>query len=538
MTEKLSGRFAWLIVVGVVSGWLFISLDGNHYWHDVRFAYAASEFSLTEVFEGLYNPHQAWTHSNEVSSSGFYISKMFHIILLNSLFTVVNPDAGGFDIAIVFSVLLMVLAIGLIYFFYSRLFRSKELALIAAVCIMLAPVVPYMTGKFFSENTSLLFVIISLILFEKGSRYEKNKSILLVIGSGLFLAIAALTRIDSLFGPIGFMIAMFMFPLDGIKRSVLARTMLIVAITFIFTYFSALFVAGVNALNLVDYFLVFVNAGQKSVLMSLMGIATFAGSVYLLSLSGLFNKQVQLVRFLVSWCVLSLLPALLITWHYMVEPRYLIQGLIPLCALAALGVMTLRKQCSEKGINSTVIGLVFVTLTLVINFISVRLMPYELDRPEMMAAVSSIKNKNPEAAILVPWSYTDYNYLRLVLPESNIYNVNSPVNFSIDNAIETQWQSRFKQWYGDRYIINKGRVEELLKHGEVYYLGWRVYPPVQNVIDFANIIDLTPLSEALNDMQMTDHRQESWIWASPDYKLELSGRSGQYEYYRVSFNDL
>ena len=230
----------WLIVIILILGELFVALDGNHYWHDIRFAYATTEFSLAEVFAGVFNPHQAWTVSNEVSASGFYASKMLHMALLSALFTAVDPDAGGFNLAVVLSVLTMVCTVVLAYFLYIQLLRSRKIALFAIVCVLLAPIVPYLTGKFLSENSSLLFVVASLVLMMSANKAVARKSVLLAISSGLLLAMAGLARLDSLFGPIGFFVALVIVPLDSYNRSALYRNILIALATFIVVYLSIL----------------------------------------------------------------------------------------------------------------------------------------------------------------------------------------------------------------------------------------------------------------------------------------------------------
>ena len=525
----------WLIAIILILGELWIALDGNHYWHDIRFAYAASEFSLAEVFAGAFNPHQAWTVSNEVSASGFYASKMLHIALLSALFTAADPDVGGFNLAIVLSVLTMIGTVVLAYFLYVQLLRSKKIALFAIVCVLLAPIVPYLTGKLLSENTSLLFVAASLVLMMSANNAVARKGVLLAISSGLFLAMAGLARLDSLFGPIGFFAALVIMPLDSCNRSALYRNILIALATFIVVYLSILKTAGFGIEILHDYFLAFVNAGQKSVLMSLIGIVTFGGAVYLLAFAGLFSKHTQIVRFLIIWLTITALPALFITWNYMVEPRYLIQSLLPLCALGAFGIDNIKTNLSAKGKNIIVLSFTFVMLTMGLNYLFVRLMPYELDRPAMLGAVSAIKEVDPDASILVPWSYTDYNFLRLVSPDTKIFNVNSSLNLSLDKSVETEWNTRFQRWYGEQYIVEQTKVDELLRKGPVFYLGWRVYPPVQNIRDFAVIIGWQRLISILDSLQMKDHRKESWLWDSPGFNMQYTGRSGQYEYYRVDY---
>lgn len=523
----------WVIGALLVLGGLFVALDGHHYWHDIRFSYAATEFSLAEIFAGVFNPHQAWTVSNEVSASGFYASKILHIVLLSALFTAVGPDTGGFNLAIVLSVITMACTVVLAYFLYAQLLRSKKIALFAIACVLLVPVVPYLTGKFLSENSSLLFVVASLVFMMSANNDVARKSVLLAISSGLFLALAGLARLDSLFGPIGFILALVIVPLDGCNRSALYKNILIALVTFVVAYLSILKIAGPGIEVLYDYFLAFVHAGQKSVLMSLIGIATFGGAVYLLAFAGLFSKQTKAVRFFTIWLTITALPALLITWNYMVEPRYLIQSLLPLCGLGALGIDYIRNKLSAKGKDIIVLSFAFVMMAVGLNYLLVRLMPYELDRPALLGAVAAIKEIDRNASILIPWSYTDYNFLRLVAPDTKVFNVNSLVDSSLDKDVETEWKGRFQLWYGEQYISEQHKVDVLLNKGPVYYLGWRVYPPVQNIRDFAATIGWQRLVVMLDNLQLKDHRKESWLWYSPQLNMQYAGRSGQYEYYLV-----
>lgn len=521
----------WIVTVFFILIELLIALDGYHYWHDVRFAYAATEFPLRDVFVGAFNPHQAWTISNEVSTSGFYVSKMLHVALLAALFGSIDPSVGGFDVAVVLSVLMMLATIVGVYFFYTLLLRSKKLVLFAVACVLLAPVIPYLTGKLLSENTSLFFVVLSLVFTMLAANASGGKSIFYSIISGLLLTFAGLARLDSLFGPIGFYAALIILPMHDIRRKDLVRIILITLSVFATVYLSVLKMSGIDFSILYDYFVVFVNAGQKSVLMSLMGIVTFAGSIYLLAIAAVTSKRSRTVGFLSIWLLITALPALLITWNYMVEPRYLVQSLLPLCLLSAIGIENILSYFSGKGKN--VISLIFVMVTLCINFMFVRLMPYELDRPALKAAIADINAIDPDASILIPWSYTDYNFLRLVMPEKHIYNVNSPVDVSIDGAVETYWQSRFHGWYGDKYIVDQTGIDKLLDTGPVYYLGWRAYPPVQTVMSFAYSINWPDLERALDGLNMMDHRKQSWVWEASQYNLQYVDQSGQYEYYRL-----
>ena len=70
-----------IILVLVILGTLWVSFDGLHYWHDIRFMYATSQFSMQDILSGQFNPHQAWGPINEKSAAGFYSSKVLHICI-------------------------------------------------------------------------------------------------------------------------------------------------------------------------------------------------------------------------------------------------------------------------------------------------------------------------------------------------------------------------------------------------------------------------------------------------------------------------
>ena len=122
-----------------------------------------------------------------------------------------------------------------------------------------------------------------------------------------------------------------------------------------------------------------------------------------------------------------------------------------------------------------------------------------------------------------------------MLNDNHIFNVNSPTDNGLDTDIELFWKQRFNLWYGEQYISDPDQLDKLLKSGPIYYLGWEIYPPVQMVYDFADSHGIKKLTTIIESLQLQDHRRESWVWNFSDYEMQLTGRSGQYEYYLVEF---
>jgi hypothetical protein len=121
-------------------------------------------------------------------------------------------------------------------------------------------------------------------------------------------------------------------------------------------------------------------------------------------------------------------------------------------------------------------------------------------------------------------------------PDARIFNVNSDVSSPFNKQITKEWEARFRSWYGDQYISEWHQLDELLTSGPVYYLAWRMYPPVQSILDISRTIGWTYLADILENLQLRDHRKESWVWGLNGLDIQYSGRSGQYEYYRVEYS--
>ena len=68
----------------------------------------------------------------------------------------------------------------------------------------------------------------------------------------------------------------------------------------------------------------------------------------------------------------------------------------------------------------------------------------------------------------------------------------------------------------------------------MYYLGWEKYPPVENTVKMLKRLRLYRLSNLIDQIPLTNHLAESWLWDSHGYHLELAGKCSQYKYYKVT----
>lgn len=522
-----------IVLCALVIFTLWISRDGNHYWHDIRFLYATLRFSLQEILSGTFNPHQLGGIIDEVSAGGFYLAKVGHLWFLQLLYRAIPPTEGGLVVSEWFSILAMCCSSLMCFQVYSRLLGNREQAWLAACCFMVAPITPYLAGKLLSEVTALFLVTISIWALTMAFGQPKPNGASYAVVSALFLLLAALARLDIVLCFMGLYVALIISSEKKGERLRLLQWGWIISCIFIVGYFGIIHILGMRSEALTRYYFSFVRAGIKSNLMSLLGIATFGGMVYLGVFTAIYHQNRKKLKLLVIWFLIPAGSSVLITSNYMVEPRYMVPALLPLAGLGGLGFEVLLKKVYSLPHKGLLIG-ALVSAILIFNAVAVRLMPYELNRPSILGAVNRILELDPKSAILTPWAYTDFHFLHVMKPEIPVYNVYSPSHNGKTLLLEKTWHERLNNWYGENYIGTPAKLISILETAPVYYLGWRKYPPAENVKKILEFCGLKALSNLVDNLPLTDHLTQSWVWQFPGVRFEPVGKIGQYEYYRLT----
>jgi hypothetical protein len=531
--EKLLIKIKFLFFILAILT-LIVSLDNNHYWHDIRFSYAASKFPMNKILSGAFNPHQFGGKIDETSASGFYLSKVLHILILQKIYQWIPPNEGGFYLSTWLSVLFFIITFLISYRFYIRIFSNKTQAWFALYCILFMPITGYLSGKLLSETLAVMFMSISLFFFITAFELRKNLIVQPVIGSTIFLLLSALARLDIVLCFLGFFTASLFYADTKIKRIEILKSGFLSALIFLVAYFGIFyFISGKND-ALIQYFKSFVELEVKSNLMSIMGILTFGGVIYLVSIISFFHHEKRKICFFIIWFCTAAGFEILITSNYMVEPRYLAVGIIPLAGLGGLGLDFLWQKIKPHKYKNAIVTMAII-FAISLNIFTMQIMPYEVNKASILKAVDEIGAKE-NASILIPWFYTDYNFIRMMRPELAIYNVNSPRRNGTFFKLSEKWKQRLDYWNKNSYIDSVENLTQLIENTQVYYLGWRKYPPVENTIKILKHLGLDRLAEFIDQIPMTNHLAESWVWNSDRFNLEFAGRYSQYKIYKVTLS--
>ena len=521
--------------IALIGAFLWLAFDGFHHWHEIRFSYAARFFPLEDILAGNFNPEQLGGEFDAASSGGFYITKLLHVAFIKFLFSIVPPHQGGFVLAIWIAMLVVGLSTGLGYYLFRGIFQDKWLAWLAWVCLVIAPIIPYLSGKLLSEVMALVFVTASILLFIQALNRPEHGWTWLAIASGGALLLAGLSRLDSILCCIGFVIASALTSTESVRTRHIWKAFGVTFTIFSLGYSAVLYFIQIEPYSIIKYFEHYSQIGMKSQIMSYLSILTFAGVVYLFVCSAFFsengNARKNILLFVI-WLVISCGPILAITWNYMVEPRYLLNGLLPVVGLGAIGLDVLLKRMKNLRSDLLVWGMGIVIIT-VVNYFIIHVMPYELDRQSILRAVDEVMEENSSAIILVPWTYTDFHFLRIMYPERAIKNVNQLVFEGEEEKMAKDVRAKLRLWYGNSYVESAVQVARMLEEHSVFYLGWTYYPPASYVKQLCDFLEFHSISAMIERLQLKNHLGESWLWNDADFNLELRRKVGQYKLYVV-----
>lgn len=512
-----------LAIALVLFAWL--AIDNHHYWHEARFLFATTNFTNDAIFDGVFNPHQVGNEIDELESGGFYSAKFLHIVYLDALFQIVEPAEGGWGVAVGLSFLLILLSGWLIAGTVSLVGAGDVGRLPIFILFLCLPVTAYLAGKLLSEVTALVFVAAGFSTLFLAKYPGRTKFLIAVLATALCIALTASSRLDMVICFPAFLLGWLASCPQPELKGRIAKAAALSLVLAVPLYLAAITLFGIELPAVAHYFGDFIELQPKSLPMSALGVASFGGAMYLLAMFSLrgFGRT---EKFAAIWFGLTFFPMLVLSANYVVEPRYLTASVLPLLALAAAALT----KIPTGRMPTALLAMVATIAVLLGNKLVLLTMPYELDRSALAATISEIERTEEDPVILIPWSYTDFNWLSVMMPDRNIFNVHAPAGDGTN--LSPEWRLRLQAWYGHRWLEGPSGLDQLLANGKTaHYIGWRWYPPAENLAAMGRRIRVTSIPKIIENLGLQDHREESWLWGTDLLEDQPSIRTGQYEAY-------
>ncbi|HEX7090773.1 MAG TPA: hypothetical protein VF192_11605 [Longimicrobiales bacterium] len=528
------GRRAWpRLLCMAVTGALYIVLanDGRHHWHEWRHVYSAAHFTIEQLAAGEFDPGPP-PERTATEAAGWYWGQLGHEALLRAIIRLAGPGLGTVALLEWLYGLLVPLAALLTFLTLRRLPLGTDPSLISAATL-LSPLAVYLGFKLMGEVPALLFAAFAGYLFLAGLRARHRlAAAALQTGAGLSLALCFLCKVFMPLSFFGFALALpAAFPEYGWRR-VSGRLLLTTGVAAA----AAAWAGAAVSVRPADWALVYVffRDYRQPAAASAFGLLSAGSLLYALVPFSFLARDSRAVRFFAAWLGFTAAPVLLLATNF-VEARYLAVALVPFAGLGVAGleeiVRRVRGPVGDAALRtrSAIATLVIVPVA---TAGALPFLPYEMSCRELVNLVTRIWGEDPDAALLVPWNYTDYHLLAFAFPGRPIYLVQSPVD---DRGVvyrDSLWERRQERNYGPAFIPGPedlGRVAETTR----VYLGHGVLPPIANLRKLASSLGITPIVRSLDALQPRRHITESWLWSSPEVRLQEALRVGRYAAYRV-----
>jgi hypothetical protein len=535
-TASRAGRLGGILLGAAALLYLLMAMDGHLYWHDVRYLYATSHYSLSDLLHGEWNP-QYGSDLDGPTSGAFYLTKIALLAALKGLWQLAPPAAGGASVAAAISLLLgLAAALLLIRLLGEEPAESPGLPWGAAALLLVSPTLPWLGGKLVAEALALPLALFCLLAARAAFRAETRSHRWLPLALAILAFLAAISaRVNISVLVAGFFAAQALVTASRRERSRAWRLSL-AAVVIQVLWLGALFGGtGVGWTGFAGYFRDFAS-GTRGSLVSIIGSLAAFGTLTPLALVSLAGPRTRRQRFLLAWLALTLLPTLAVVSLYQVEARYLVAPLVPLAGLAWLGLDRLAGALGWTSGARGRRGLLAVVLAAAVvlpNAVCLSVLPYEVDGPALRGLMRGRELTTPGATLLVPWAYSDFHYLVSLWPDRAIAFVHRPRRDGRLMDYSVAWRDRLRRWYGARFVDSRDDLEPALGGGPVYYLAWERHPPLERWANRLRRAGLAELSERVLSLAGPSHGDQSWVVEEADLELVPVSHGGQYTLYRV-----
>jgi len=509
--------FVVTLVCGLGGGlFLFLAVDGRLHWDEPAYLYTAGYLSYEQLTEGDF-------------IGGLYLSRILHVLLIRAIVMVtgLGKDALVTLITLYFFCLLAFSYVS--YLILRELLPRSDGLGFAVVVSSFTPIYLYFSFKTLPEIPALLLSTIAVLALMRSMQGQSGFWLTVIAVS---LAATALFKNTMVLLYLSFVIALLMcrredYPVRRVIRHALFSGLLSIVIFYV--------VLTALGIEFNGYFKVAsVLAEKKEPVVSLVLNTLMEGGIFFLALPLACLPRHRSVYFFLVWFAGATLPLLLLFAH--IESRYLASNLVALSGLVYLAIEGLKPHlhvlwCRSK-LAATMVGGAALALLIASNMAILSVMSHEvrMDQLETMISELDLLYGASNYAILTPWPYTDFHYLRFVYPERAVYNVHTrglhPRPFDKD-----RYQALEDRYYRGHMIRT---VEDLASlKGNLIYLGFEENFSVANLRTIVRALPLVNLDDQFRKMKFLNHMSLSWMWRHPQVELSEQLRHGHYIAYCV-----
>jgi hypothetical protein len=495
------------LAAGVVL-FLFLACDGRLHWDEAGYLYTGGFLDWPAILKGEF-------------LGGIYLSRMLHIAVIATIVDVVGPGITALAILIGLYFAALLLVACLAYLILRELLSDARGLGLAVICGMFTPIFLYFAFKTMPEIPALAMsstAAWALLCAFRGS------PLIWLPAISLALAAAAFLKAEMTLLYMSLVATLLLFGAERYPRGKLIGYALVSGLGALAVFAGALWALGIE---LADYLMIgrLLLSRDEPLVAKLLHFALEGGVFFLALPLALLSSRRRDAWFCLTWFLLASAPVPLVIAH--LESRYLATNLIPLIGLIHLAADGLAPRVAGwwRRSRPAVIAAAGLALLIVVgsNLLALSIMTHELRIDQLHRLIARLDQAYAGRgyAILTPYTYTDFHYLRFAYPELPIYTVQTVFERPIDNA----------SYYPGRVVPDLTRLSSV--EGELVYLGFRENLSVENLRWIVGHLPLPILARQFERKQFLNHLALSWMWGSADLVFEEPLREGHYLAYPV-----
>jgi hypothetical protein len=496
---------------------LSLALDWRLHQDEPSYLYIGAFLPLDAILAGDFQPS---------GIEGHYTSRLLHVLLVHALTRVAGPGMLALTLIIAIYLVLLLASSWLTYLILAELMPGAARLERAVLLMAFTPVYLYLAFKTLPETPALFFSALAALALLRS--LHGRAALWLSVSCCSLVAVAFFKNNMALLW-ISLVGALLLVPPVPLSRMRLVGHAVIAGGGALVLSWAVLFLADIELRQYLGVGAALLERDDPFVV-TVLNVGLEGGVFFIALPLAFLSSEKRTALFFTAWFVLASAPLFLV--FKFVEFRYLASNLIALTGLIWLAVEAIRPHLSNwwqrRRLLTVCLGAAAILTTAGLNNLALAVMMHEVRMDQLDDVVERLDQAyGRDYAILVPWSFTDFHYLRFAYPDRAVYSVQSV----FEDRSAAWWRQMQDQYYGKHVIRSVDELAAL--DTQLVYLGFEENFSVANLRAIVSYVPFFHLESQFQKVHFINHLALSWMWQDPNVILTERFQAGYYRVYDV-----
>jgi hypothetical protein len=498
---------------------LSLALDWRLHQDEPGYLYIGAFLPLDAILAGEFQP---------TGIEGHYLSRLLHVLLVHAITRVTGPGIFALTVIILIYLVLLLASAWLTFLILAELMPGAAGLRRATLLMAFTPVYLYLAFKTLPETPAFFFSALAALALLRS--FHGRPALWLGVSCCSLVAVAFFKNNMALLW-IAFVGALLLVPLVPVSRMRLVGHAVIAGGAALGLTLLLLLLAGIELSQYLGVGTALLKRNDPFVV-TVLNVGLEGGVFFVALPLAFLSRERRTALFFTTWFVLASAPLFLV--FKFVEFRYLATDLIALTGLICLALEAVRPYVSDwwqrRRLLAVGLGGAAVLTVAGSDGLALAVMMHEVRMDHLNDVVGRLDRAyGRDYAILVPWTLTDFHYLRFAYPDHQVYSVQSIFETSIRSV--SWWRGLQDRYYGKQVIRTFDQLTAL--NTRLVYLGFEENFSVANLRAILSYVPFFHLESQFQKARFLNHLVLSWMWKDPRVVLSERFRRGYYRVYDV-----